>query len=517
MVRVRKKETSLEKYVYLHSIQDVDEDLYFAAIMRYPKELFPLVYTPTVGEACQRWGDIYRHVPRGLYFSLRDRGNIRQILSLHEDTYKDVKAIVVTDGERILGLGDLGVNGMGIPIGKLALYTACGGVDPKDVLPVHLDVGTNNEALLGDEFYLGLKQKRERGEPYDEFVQEFMDAVKDAYGNVLVQFEDFGNLNAFKLLEKYRDEMMVFNDDIQGTASVVLSGLLSSARITGRKLSEQNYLFYGAGEAGVGIADLIVRAMQREQPSMPEEELRQRIWLMDSKGLITQDRVDQGDILADHKLRYAHPSSLLSSNDANTDKDTLPGAVECVRPTTLIGVSAQPEAFSQQVCERMVSIASEDMHNDLFSAPVIFALSNPTSKAEVTASNAYTWTDGRCVFASGSPFDSVTLANGKTFQPGQGNNAYVFPGLGLGAISTGATSITEDDFIVAAEALASLVSPEQISQGCVYPPLEDIRAVSATIAAAVANHITDTGRATKDISEDFTEYMQERMWKPKGF
>lgn len=509
MNRVRQKASNLEKYILLHTIQDADEELYFAAIMKYPKEIFPLIYTPTVGEACQRWGDIYRSTPRGLYLSLKDKGNIRSILEAQKDKYKDIECIVVTDGERILGLGDLGVNGMGIPIGKLAIYTACGGIPPTKCLPVHLDVGTNSELNLNNEFYLGLQHERIRGQEYDDFVDEFMQAIKDAYGNLLLQFEDFGNLNAFRLLETYRDNMMTFNDDIQGTACVVLSGLMSSKRITGRSLSENTYLFLGAGEAGVGIAELIVRAMMKEKPDVSEATLRQRVWLIDSKGLITKDRVDAGEKMAHHKLPFAHPASLLKSAEG---ADGMLASVNRVRPTALLGVSAQGGAFTKEVCERMMTISKEDNKKN----PIIFALSNPTHKAEVTAKNAYTWTNGECVYASGSPFDTVTLGD-KTFSPGQGNNAYIFPGIGLGCIATGAKKIIEDDFIVAAETLANLVSQSQIDVGCCYPPLDDIRPVSASIASAVAKFVIDTGRATKNLPNDIKSLdavMKERMWTP---
>jgi len=442
----------------------------------------PFVYTPTVGEACQKWSKIYRHTPRGLYLSINDAGHIREILDNYPlDT---VKVICVTDGERILGLGDLGSNGMGIPIGKLALYVACAGINPSQVLPVTIDVGTNRMELHDDPTYMGLKQVRDRSDKYDALIKEFFDACQDKYGkDVLIQFEDFGNSNAFRLLETYRKRACCFNDDIQGTASVVLAGFIASKALSGKpKLGDHQYLFLGAGEAGVGIADLLSSAISKET-GCTLEEAHKHISLVDSKGLITSSRSDFAS-LAHHKLPYAHPLPLAAAGKECT---TLLEAVAAVRPSALVGVSAQGQAFTEEIVRLMGSF------ND---KPLIFALSNPTSKAECTAQQAYEWTDGRAIFASGSPFPTVTLANGQSLIPGQGNNAYIFPGVGLAAVVTGASSITDDDFMVAAEALAAQVSADRLKAGCLYPSLNDIRDVSAVIATAVANAIYDTGRAT---------------------
>jgi len=402
---------------------------------------------------------------------------------------KKVGIIVVTDGERILGLGDLGANGMGIPIGKLALYTACAGVHPSLCLPITIDVGTNNEELLNDPLYIGLLQTRLRGEVYDELIDEFIWAVQDVFPGALIQFEDFSNQNAFRLLRKYQDQVCTFNDDIQGTASVTLAGIYSAIRITGQKLTDQKILFQGAGEAGVGIANLIVSALEAE--GMSHDEAKRKCWLVDSKGLVVKSR----DNLQDHKLTYAHDHKRVSS---------LISAMETLKPTILIGVSGQPQTFTQPIVEAMGKINEQ---------PVIFALSNPTSKAECTAEQAYSWTNGRAIFASGSPFDPVTL-NGKTYVPGQGNNAYVFPGVGLGIIESGARHVTNEMFFAAAKALAKEVSEDDLAKGSVYPPLPQIRDVSAVIASVVAEVAYERGLATVERPDDLLDYMKSRQYQP---
>jgi malate dehydrogenase (oxaloacetate-decarboxylating)(NADP+) len=431
MQQLRSKGTNLEQYLYLASIQDVSERLYYAILVKHISEVMPIVYTPIVGEACEQFSQTYRGTLRGMYFSLEDAGSIRELLDNWPT--EDVTTIVVTDGERILGLGDLGVNGMGIPIGtytsmiiycyimfgrpsltlflilhewygvhigKLALYTACAGIHPVHVLPVHLDVGTNSEKNLNDPFYLGLKQKRERGPAYDALVAEFFEAVMDKFGeDVLIQFEDFGNLNAFRLLEQWRDKACTFNDDIQGTAAVALAGLYASEALTGKKVSEHTFLFAGAGEAGTGIAELIAYAISLDS-DISLDMARKKIYLVDSKGLVTKGRLDG---LQHHKVNFAH--------EVLQECPDFKSAVNLIQPTGIIGVSAMPNTFDKEVCEKMATL------ND---KPIICALSNPTSKAECTAKQAYEWTDGRAIFTSGSPFDPVTLEDGRTFVPGQG-------------------------------------------------------------------------------------------------
>ena len=480
------KTDDLEKYIYMVALQDRNETLFYRTVIDNIEEIMPIIYTPVVGKACQLFGHIWRR-PRGLYLTLNDKGRIAEVL--RNWPMKKVGIIVVTDGERILGLGDLGANGMGIPIGKLALYTACAGVHPSLCLPITIDVGTNNEELLNDPLYIGLLQTRLRGEVYDELIDEFIWAVQDVFPGALIQFEDFSNQNAFRLLRKYQDQVCTFNDDIQGTASVTLAGIYSAIRITGQKLTDQKILFQGAGEAGVGIANLIVSALEAE--GMSHDEAKRKCWLVDSKGLVVKSR----DNLQDHKLTYAHDHKIVSS---------LISAVETLRPTILIGVSGQPQTFTQPIVEAMGKINEQ---------PVIFALSNPTSKAECTAEQAYSWTNGRAIFASGSPFDPVTL-NGKTYVPGQGNNAYVFPGVGLGIIESGARHVTNEMFFAAAKALAKEVSEDDLAKGSVYPPLPQIRDVSAVIASVVAEVAYERGLATVERPDDLLDYMKSRQYQP---
>ena len=387
---------------------------------------------------------------------------------------------------------------MGIPIGKLALYTACAGIPPQNVLPVHLDTGTNNVANLNDPYYLGLKRNRERGPAYDELVDEFFSAAQEKFGkNVLIQFEDFANQNAFRLLTKYQDSACTFNDDIQGTASVALAGLIASNRITGKSLFDHTYLFLGAGEAGVGIAELIAYAISIENDNISIEKAREKIFLMDSKGLVTKNRVPQ---LQAHKTHYAH-----TDFDGVEPISNLETAIRQIKPSVLIGVSAQPKSFSGESLKEMARINER---------PIISALSNPTSKAECTAEEAYKYTGGKAIFSSGSPFDPVTY-NGKTFVPGQGNNAYIFPGIGLGAFAAGSTKITDHDMYIAAHALAQQVSEKNLESGSVYPPLSSLREVSANIAAAIAENAYTTGVATKfPKPDDLVTFCKSIMYNP---
>ncbi|MBA7620297.1 MAG: oxaloacetate-decarboxylating malate dehydrogenase [Calditrichaeota bacterium] len=482
------KESDLEKYIYLIGLLDRNETLFYRLLEGHLEEMMPVVYTPTVGLACQRYSRIFRR-PRGLCISLRDRGRVDNLLA--NWPYRDIRIIVVTDGERILGLGDLGLNGMGIPVGKLNLYVAAAGIDPSKTLPICLDVGTNNEELRQDPLYLGLDRPRERGENYDELIDELINAARARWPHCIIQFEDFGNTNAFRLLEKYRDVAPVFNDDIQGTGAVILAGLLGALRITKQPLSEQRIVFLGAGEAGIGIAEAIMTGMKEE--GLTDEEAKQRFWHVDSKGLVTRQRPGE---LAPHKLLFARDEEPVS---------TLGRVVERVQPTILLGVSGKPGLFNEMIVRVMARQVER---------PIIFALSNPTSKAECTAQQAYTLTDGRAIFASGSPFDPLTI-DGRFFRPGQGNNAYIFPGVGLGAIISGAKRIVNSMFHQAAMTLARAVSEELLEEGSVYPRQSDSQKVSLDIAAAVAREVYRLGLNSEPEPDDLESYIRDWAWKPE--
>src|SRR4249919_204603 len=476
----------LEKYVALNALHDRNEALFFRIVCDNIDEIQPLIYTPTVGLACQRFGLIFQR-PRGMFIGANDRGRIAELLA---NWPYPAKLIVVTDGERILGLGDLGAHGMGIPVGKLSLYSACAGIHPENCLPVMLDVGTNNEDLLNDRYYIGLRQKRLTGAAYDEFVDEFITAARDAFPGVLIQFEDFANHSAFRLLHKYRDELNVFNDDIQGTAAVALAGLFSALRVNGGKLADQRVLFLGAGEAATGIADLVVSAMMAEGVS--EAEALRRTWLVDSRGLVVKNRTG----LTDHKLRYAHDHAPVG--------DFLT-AIRTLKPTAIIGVAAVGGAFTAEVLQTMA---------ELNERPIVFALSNPTSKAECSAEEAYRHTGGRALFACGSPYDPVKLGD-QTFVPRQGNNSYIFPGVGLGATAIGSRLVTDEMFMAAAHTLAYLVNLDDIEQGSLYPALPRIREVSAHIAVAVAEVAYKRGLATVPKPNDMMGFIESQMYDPQ--
>jgi len=487
MDNFRSKSSDLERYIQIVALQDRNETLFYRVVMDNLEELMPIIYTPTVGKACQEFGHIFRR-SRGFYISSNDHGQIEKILPNWPT--RDVKVIVVTDGERTLGLGDLGASGMGIPIGKLSLYTACAGIHPTQCLPVMIDVGTDNETLLADPLYTGLRQKRIRGEAYDALIEEFMVAVQKNFPGVLVQFEDFGNSNAFRLLDRYRDRACTFNDDIQGTGAVALAGVLSALRITGGKLRDQRVLFLGAGEAGLGIAENLVNVLAEE--GIPLAEARKRVWFVDSKGLVVKSRGQ----LTEHKSHYAHDHAPCAD---------LLSAVKAIRPTMLIGASGQAKTFTHEIVTTMAGLNER---------PVIFALSNPTSKAECTADEAYTWTDGRAVFACGSPFNPVTV-DGRVHVPGQGNNAYIFPGIGLGIVCTGARRVTESMFIVAARTLAGLIRESELAEGRVYPSLQRIHEVSHAIAVAVAEEVFAKKLNTHSYPEDLPGYIRSQMFKPE--
>ena len=483
---LRRKAFDIERYVFLLALQGRNERLFYHLMINHIEELMPLVYTPTVGQACQEFAHIFRQ-PRGFYITPGDRGRVREIMDNWPE--RDVRLIVVTDGERILGLGDLGANGMGIPIGKLALYTACAGIQPRLCMPVMLDVGTNNEALRDDPLYLGVNQPRLAGDDYHSLVEEFVRAVQDAFPRALIQFEDFLTPNAYTLLNRYRDRLLCFNDDIQGTAAVVLAGVLASCRITGIDFADLRILFLGAGSAATGIADLMQIAFRRA--GLSKQEARQRLWFVNRSGLVVKGR----DGLAPHILSYAHDVPAVPFMEA----------LEQVKPQVLIGATGVHGAFTADVIRRMAEINEH---------PVIFALSNPTSRAECTAQQAYEWSSGRAVFASGSPFDAVTC-NGKTYRPGQGNNAYVFPGIGLGAIACCARIISDEMFLEAARVLAEMVDDSDLATGSLYPPLANIRKVSLAIAVAVAEKAWEQGLAQEERPGDVKRMIAEQMYDPE--
>lgn len=493
LANIEKIEDTLDQYVYLQNLLDRNVTLFYKLLCDNIQQFMPLVYTPTVGKACINYSKVFTS-PKGIYITMKDKGRVFEILQ--NWPVDDVKAIVFTDGERILGLGDLGINGMGIPVGKLQLYSACAGIPHHQCLPVCIDVGTNNESLLNDEYYMGLKQKRVRGLEYDELVVEFMHAAQIRFGRtVLLQFEDFGNSNAFRLLDITREKFTTFNDDIQGTAAVSLAGVLSSLKVKDvpNKLSEHRIVFLGAGEAGTGIANLIAYAKIEENPKLSIHEARQNIWLCDSKGLVHGGRSN----LAEHKQHFAHDFSQ-SGNVKFED------ALEAIKPTLLIGVSGQPQSFTPQVLKSMASFNKK---------PLIFALSNPTSKAECTAIQAYEGTDYSCVFASGSPFDPVMNPKTKKMMfPGQGNNAYIFPGLALGIIASGACRVPEELMYISATSLADQVSKSDLNRGSMYPPLDNIREVSFKIAVDVASKAYEMGIATNlPMPADLKKYVASKM------
>lgn len=487
LAQVRRKTSDLEKYIFLVALQQRNETLFYRLLLDNLEELMPIIYTPTVGQACLEYGGIFRH-PRGLWISIEDRGHVEAIL--RNWPRRGVRMIVVTDGERILGLGDLGALGMGIPIGKLALYTACAGVHPYYCLPITLDVGTNNERLLEDPLYIGLPRRRVRGDEYREFLEEFVAAVQKVFPECLLQFEDFGNANAFHLLHENREKVCCFNDDIQGTAAVALAGLMAATRLTGQSLAEQRVLFLGAGEAGTGIAELLTSALESE--GMDAAEARRHCWFVDSKGLLVKGR---GDKLPAHKEPFAHEGKFVPN---------LLEAVKELRPTALIGVSGVGGAFTREIVEFMASYQAR---------PTIFALSNPTSAAECTAEQAYGWTRGHAVFASGSPFPPVTL-DGATHMPGQGNNVYIFPGVGLGVLASGSRVVTDSMFLAAARTLASEVSEDDLACGRVYPTLQKIRQVSLRIAMAVAEEAWARGLASQPRPIDLEGFLRAQMFEP---
>ena len=485
MVNLDRLARDIDRYMVLSALQERNERLFYRTVIEHIDRILPLIYTPTVGEACKAFSHIMRE-PKGFFITPDDRGSMHRILANWPQ--KNIQMIVVTDGQRILGLGDLGANGMGIPVGKLALYTACAGIDPNACLPVTLDVGTNNEELRNDVLYLGYPRPRVEGKPYFDLVEEFVSAVQSRYPDALIQFEDFLTPNAYALLNKYRDRVLCFNDDIQGTAAVAAAGVYSSTRITGVPFRDLRIMFLGAGSAATGIADLLTAAFVEE--GLSPDDARRRLWFVDINGLVVKERTD----LMDHNRPYAHDAKPLA----------FVHAIETIRPHVLIGATGAPGTFTQAVIECMSRI------ND---RPVVFALSNPTSKAECTAEQAYAWSRGKAVFASGSPFAPVVY-DGKTLRPAQGNNVYVFPGIGLGAVACRARTLPDAMFLAAARTLAGLVQQRDLDHGSLYPPLSEIRKISLAIAVAVATKAYGMGLARAKRPRDLRRNIAGSMYNP---
>jgi malate dehydrogenase (oxaloacetate-decarboxylating)(NADP+) len=476
----------INKHIYLSSLHDRNETLFYKTIISDPERFLPLVYTPTVGEACEKFGHIARSV-RGLFISIKNKDRIETLLKNWPE--EDVRFIVVTDGERILGLGDLGIFGIGIPIGKLALYTSCAGVPPHLTLPIVLDAGTDNEKFLNDPLYPGLKQKRVKGKQYDEFVQAFVKAVEKVYPKICIQWEDFAGVNAIRILNEYRDKICTFNDDVQGTASIAVAGCIAISRLLKKPFNEQRFLFLGAGAAAFGIADMLVKKFQKE--GLSREEALSRCWMFDINGLLVKSRTD----LAEHQKQFAHEGE--PSND-------FAESILKIKPTAIIGVSTVGGAFNQQVIENMSAINER---------PIIFPYSNPTSHSECTAEQAYQWSKGKAIFASGSPFAPVTY-NGKTYTPGQGNNVFIFPALGMAIYATEAKRVTDEMLLTASEAVANEISKEDFDNGLIYPPIKNIREVSVKVAIKVTEEIFKSGLAQVEKPKSIEKFIRNKMYEP---
>lgn len=460
---------NLTKYIYLRNLKDYNERMFYKTLAENVEALMPIVYTPVVGMACQKFSHIYLR-PRGLYVTINDLGRVKQVVA--NWPHDSVHATVVTDGERILGLGDLGANGIGISIGKLSLYTALAGIPPHTVLPVCLDVGTNNQELLNDPFYIGLRHERVTGDKYFQLLDEFMEAVVERFGrSCLIQFEDFANSNAFVILEKYRGRYCTFNDDIQGTASVCVSGIMSASRLAETPITNHRYLFFGAGEANLGSATLLVEALMDE--GLTREEAMDKIWMMDADGLVVEGRDNSN--WNEHKKAMTRkgPPMLKDFHEI----------LDLVKPTVLIGASAATGAFNSEVLKKMTTFAER---------PIIFALSNPNSKAECTAAQAYEHTRGKCIYASGSPFEPVEF-KGRTYTTGQGNNAYIFPGIALAVMAAQAPIIPDKTFIIASKALSEQVLSTELEAGLVYPKVARIREVTLHVASKVMEYFYSEG------------------------
>jgi malate dehydrogenase (oxaloacetate-decarboxylating)(NADP+) len=487
MMQLSQKTTDLERYIYLVNLLDHSETLFYRTIMSDPARFLPIVYDPTIGEACLKFGHIYRQT-RGMYLSMTRRGSVKEILQNWPQ--KDVRFICVTDGGRILGLGDLGANGAGIPIGKLQLYTACAGVPPQYLMPMYLDAGTNNEQYLQDRLYLGMRKARPSSEELFSFVDEFMEAVQEVFPKCCVHFEDWTGVDAVHLLERYRDRYCVYNDDVQGTAGITLAGMINATKIKGTRLRDEKYLFLGAGSAGIGLANLLCSALVAQ--GMTLNDAQSQVHMFDVNGLLESTRTD----LVDFQKPYAHKHAPTRNFVA---------AIESIKPTTIIGVSTIGGAFTQEVIEAMSRINER---------PVVLALSNPTEKAECTPEQAYTWSKGKAIYAAGVQFPPVHL-NGQTFLPGQANNFYIFPAVGMAIFATQASRVSDEMFIEAAAGVADQVAPDLLKQGMLYPPQANILEAEIQTAARVAKLVFDSGLARVPRPADMVGFIRSHVYKPE--
>jgi malate dehydrogenase (oxaloacetate-decarboxylating)(NADP+) len=499
LLQLKEKATDLDRFIYLMNLLDTNETLFYRTLMSDPARFLEIVYDPTIGEACLKFDHIMRR-PHGMYLSITRKGHVKEVL--RNWPVKDVRFICVTNAGRILGLGDLGANGMGIPIGKLQLYTAAAGVPPQGLLPMYLDAGTNNETYLNDPLYVGLRQHRPSSDELYAFVDEFIEAVQEVFPSCCIHFEDWTGADAIALLARYRNKVSCYNDDIQGTAGVTLAGLINALKISGGQLKDQRILFLGSGSAAIGLADLIVSALG--QQGIAPEKARQQIRLFDTKGLVVAGRPG----LAAAKLPYAHripPSKPFNHLDLATEQPQIVAAIEDFKPTILIGVSTVGKLFSQEVVEAM------SRHNE---RPIIFALSNPTEKHECLPQDAYTWSKGKVVYAGGVQFPPVQFA-GKTYLPSQANNLYIFPAVGMAIYATNARRVTDEMFIEAAHAVADQVTPEQLKLGMLFPPQSNILEVEVQTAARVARLVFDAGLARVDRPADMAAFIRKHLYKPE--
>ena len=487
MMQLGHKSTDLDRYIYLVNLLDHNEVLFYRTVMSDPARFLPIVYDPTIGEVCLKFGHIYRQT-RGMYLSMARRGKVKELLKNWPQ--KDVRFICVTDGGRILGLGDLGANGAGIPIGKLQLYTACAGVPPQYLLPMYLDAGTNNEQYLHDPLYLGMRKTRPSTDELFSFVDEFVAAVQEVFPKCCIHFEDWTGTDAVHLLQRYRDKYCVYNDDVQGTAGITLAGMINATKLKGTKLKDEKYLFLGAGSAGIGLAGLLCSALVAQGTTL--KDTQSRVYMFDINGLLESTRKD----LVDFQKPYAHQHA--------PTRDFV-AAIESIKPTTIIGVSTIGGAFTQKVVASMSRINER---------PVILALSNPTEHAECTAEQAYTWSKGRAIYAAGVQFPPVHY-NGQTFLPGQANNFYVFPAIGMAIFATQAKRVTDEMFIEAGQAVADQVPPALLNQGLLYPLQANILETEIQTAARVAKLVFDSGLARVERPADMVSFIRRHVYKPE--